>query len=70
MAKENGPLAEIGRSLPPLFCKTRPEPVRPETVPRIENCPVAHVTAMSATFALATLPLPRATLQVCAGAVG
>src|SRR5512138_2787479 len=70
LANTNGPSPAIGRSLPPLFCNTRPEPVRPETLPRIENCPVAHATAMSVTFALATLPLPRATVQVCAGDVG
>ena len=37
---------------------------------RIENCPVAQVTATSETFVLATLPLPRATVQVCDGDVG
>jgi hypothetical protein len=54
LANENGPSPAIGRSLPP-FCKTRPEPVRPDTVPRIENCPVATGHRHVETFALATL---------------
>ena len=36
-AKTNVPDAPIDRSLPLLFCRTRPEPVRPVTLPPMER---------------------------------
>src|SRR5690348_9401751 len=53
----------------PLSCNTSPLPDSPETVPPIVYVVVLHVTLTLVTFALA-VPLPFATLHVCAGLFG
>src|SRR5580704_11148970 len=65
----NVPLAAIERLSPPLSCKTSPVPSSPTTFPPMETVPVEHVTCTPVTLAVA-VPLPLATVQVCAGVEG
>ena len=67
--KVNELLVAIGRSSPALFCRTRPIPRRPTTLPPMERVPVEHVIWTVATLAVA-VPLPLATVQVCGGVEG
>src|SRR6185503_14137842 len=68
--KLNSPLVAIARSSPPLFCRTRPVPARPLTVPRNANAPVAQVTAMFETLAAAIVPPALPIVHVCDGPEG
>src|ERR1700693_488999 len=65
----NGLLVVIARLSPPLFCRTRPIPSRPTTLPPMERVPVEHVIWTPVTLAIA-VPLPPATVQVCGGVEG
>src|SRR5258708_14608326 len=64
--KVNGLLVAIARSSPPLFCRTRPIPSRPTTLPPIESVPVEQVIWTLETLAVA-VPAGLATVQVCGG---
>ncbi len=65
----NEPLASTDRLSPPLFCRTRPLPARPLTVPPIVKRSVAQVICTLVTFPLA-VPVPNSTLQVWLGTAG
>src|ERR1700676_4264787 len=64
--KVNGLLVAIARSSPPLFCRTRPIPSSPTTLPPMERVPVEQVIWTLETLAVA-VPAGLATVQVCGG---
>ncbi len=54
----------------PGMASASPEPRRPTTVPPTVYELVTHVTATFVMFPLPIMPVPFATVQVCAGDVG
>src|SRR5271154_7130553 len=64
LAKVNAPSVVRGRLSPPLSCRTRPEPVSPDTLPPTVNGGFVHVTDTLVMSALMTVPLPFVTTQV------
>src|SRR5882724_1733156 len=69
--KVKEPLAGIVRLSPPLSCKTKPVPVRPETVTPMVAFTAAVVQATATLVTLAeAVPVPPVTTQFCAGPVG
>src|SRR3569623_767198 len=62
--------AGMVRLSPPLFCTTRPVPVRPLTVPPTVKVFGTHVIATSVMPADVTVPAPASTVQSCDGEVG
>jgi hypothetical protein len=66
----NEPFDATGRSLPPLFWSTSPEPTRPVTEPPTVKVPLVQLTTMPVTLALGTTPLPLETEHDCAGFAG
>ena len=63
------PGALIVRLSPALSCRTRPEPVKPVTVPPIEAVPTVQVIATAVTLAVA-VPVPPDIVHVCVGVGG
>ena len=66
----NAPLVPIGTLAPPLFCRTRPLPTSPVTVPPTVNVLVVQVTVTLVTALDVTPPVPLVTTHVCHGVVG
>src|SRR5215469_7715885 len=62
------PVPVTVRLSPPLSCNTKPEPVKPLTVPPTAN-PDEQVTVTLVTLAVA-VPNPLVTTQVCVGLLG
>ena len=67
---ENEPFALTVRSLPPLFCRTRPVPPRPLTVPPTVYELVAQLTTTPVTSLVPMVPDALESWQVWAGPVG
>src|SRR3954466_12629987 len=66
----NAPEPASGMSPPPLFCSTRPLPMRPLTVPPMRYEFVLQLIVTVVTLALTTVPVPPPTLQVWVGPDG